>query len=80
MNWQGHEVWIQALQLLLVGQQGPGRAGLRGLGRAGLRGMAPTSCLTYPWVWWDDLHPVLGRVTAEMGLIQCEFPSWNGLW
>lgn len=67
MNWQGHEVWIQALQLQLMGQQGPGRAGLRG--------MAPTSCLTYPWVWWDDLHPVLGRATAEMGLIQCEFPS-----
>lgn len=41
MNWQGHEVWIQALQLLLVGQQGPGRAGLRGLGRAGLRAWLP---------------------------------------
>lgn len=46
-----------------------------GLGRAGLGGMAPTSYLTYSWVWWDDLHPVPGRVTAEMVLIQCVNPS-----
>ena len=61
-----------------VGTGAVGRPEGPGEGRP--KGMAPTSCLTYPWVWWDDLHPVLGRVTAEMGLIQCEFPSWNGLW
>lgn len=54
----------------------------RGLGRAGLRGMAPTSCLTYSWVWWENVHPVLGRVTAEMVLIQCVNPvsKLEGLW
>lgn len=32
MNWQGHEVWIQALLLLLVGQQGPGEGRPEGHG------------------------------------------------
>lgn len=45
MNWQGHEVWIQVLLSVLMGQ--------RGLGRAGLGGIAPVSCLTYSWVWWE---------------------------
>lgn len=46
MNWQGHEVWIQVLLLVLMGQQGAGE------GRPG-GGIAPISCLTYSWVWWE---------------------------
>lgn len=41
-----------------------------------MRGTAPTSCPIYSWVWWENVHPVPGRVTAEMVLIQCVNPSF----
>lgn len=66
VNWQGHEVWIHVL-LLLVGQRWPGEGRPEGHGIH--------QCLTYSWVWWDDLHPVPGRVTAQMVPIQCVNPS-----
>lgn len=68
MNWQGHEVWIQAL-LPLVGQQGSGEGRPEGHGSYQL----PHLLLG----WWENVHPVPGRVTAEMGLFQCINPSFQ---
>lgn len=69
MNWQGHEVWIQVLLLVLMGQQGLGE------GRPEGHSSRQLPHLLLGLV--GDLHPVPGRGTVEMVLIHCLNPRFQ---
>lgn len=72
MSWQSHEVWIQVLLFVLMGQQGPGE------GRP--EGLSPTPVASPTPGFGGRSTPSPREGTVEMVLIQCLNPSWSGLW